>query len=163
VTIRPTPGCGSIPVSSGPASRIAELRLSAASTAAPGADVAVRSTLHVTADGARIITGPSMSKLLITQHGVVVGKSDAAQPDFAVPLALRAGAARPAQVLPTSVRMSGCPGAAGDQTRSPLAAGEYAIVAVLGYRLDPLNSGADGPQTGGAFYLVSAPAPITVR
>ncbi len=160
---RPLPGCGPIPVSSGPASSLAELRLSAASTAAGGADVAVRSALHVLADGQRIITGPSMSQLLITQRGEVVGKSDVAQPDLAVPLVLRAGADRPVQVLPASVRMSGCPAGAGADSRAPLPAGEYGIVAVLGYRQDSLNSAVDGGPGGRQFYLVSSPASITVH
>jgi hypothetical protein len=48
-----------------------------------------------------------------------------------------------------------------------LAVGRYAVVAVLGYELDPLNAAPDDgtapPQPGGrSFALVSAPAPITV-
>lgn len=163
MTAPPPRGCGSIPLSSGPASQIAQLHLSAPTTAAPGGQVTIRATVQVSADGQRIISGPSMSQLLITQHGAVVGKSDAQKADIAVPLTLRAGTTRPAQVLPTSVRMSGCPGGSGDRSSAPLPSGEYAIVAVLGYRLDPLNSGADAPQTGGLFYLVSRPAAITVR
>jgi hypothetical protein len=157
MTTAPLPDCGPVPVSSGPASQIVELRLTAPATTAPGAQVPVTATLQITADGQRIITGASMSQLLITHGGKVVGRSDAAQADLSVPLMLRAGATRPAQVLPTSVRMNSCDSA------TPLPAGEYAIVAVLGYRLDPFNSGVDGMHPGGPFYLVSQPAPITVR
>jgi hypothetical protein len=162
VTSPTSRSCGSIPASTGPASQLAELRVAVDTSAAPDATVSVRSTLHVRSDGQRIITGPS-SKLLITQHGVVVGKSDAAQHDLAVPLALRAGATRPVQVLPASIRMSGCPAQVGGHDRPPLSPGEYAIVAVLGYRLDPLNSAVDGGQAHGLFYLVSEPAAITIR
>jgi hypothetical protein len=154
--------CGAIPVSSGPASSLAELRVSASSTAAAGGTVTVQSALHVTSDGQRIITGPSMSNLLITRDGFVVGKSDAAQSDIAVPLVLRAGATRPVQVVPASIEMSGCAADVGGN-RPPLPAGEYGIVAVLGYRLDPLNSAVDGGPGGGQFHLVSKPAMITVR
>jgi hypothetical protein len=80
---------------------------------------------------------------------------------MAIPLPLKAGSARPAQALPSVVRLSGCPdGASG--ARSPLPPGKYDLIGIMGYRLDPFNSGFDGMQPGGQFEIVSQPVAITV-
>lgn len=152
-------GCGSVPASSGPAAAVATLRVSAPFTATPGAELAVRTTLQVRSDGPRIIVGPALSDLLVVRDGVVVGRSGGVRPQVLVPLALRGGTTRQVQVVPASVRMSGC-----GEGAAPLAAGRYELVAVLGYRQDALNSGADGARSPGGtqFQLVSDPVVVTV-
>jgi hypothetical protein len=112
----------------------------------------------------RVITSSALSAVLVLHDGRVVGRSIGKRaPD--VPLQLAAGVARPAQAVPTSIRMSNC---GPNNVSTALAAGHYALVAVLGYRLDPLNAAPAGGvmtrQAGGpAFALVSAPLPITVN
>ncbi|HEY2043933.1 MAG TPA: hypothetical protein VGH11_14740 [Jatrophihabitans sp.] len=169
--MNPGQGCGQLPVSSGPASSIAQVHLTGPATAAPGATISVQATLKVTTGGPRIVTGPSLSSLLITQGNRVVGKSGGARPDYLMPLPLPSGSVKPLQVVPTSITLTACASAAAGSGAAALPAGSYALVAVLGYHVDALNNAADGgpgpatgsnPATGGTFYLVSDPLPITV-
>jgi hypothetical protein len=153
--------CGELPSSTGPAADLAKLVLSAAASGHAGQQIAVTATVVVTADGQRVISVPNGSELLIILDGKVVGKTDQGGHGSEIPLILKAGTTRPGQALPQSVQLSGCP--TGAQTaRSPLPAGSYQLVGVLGYRADPFNSGVDGMQAGGLFQLVSEPLPIRV-
>ena len=150
--------CGAIPASSGPAAALAVLRITGPSSVHSGDTVPVRGSIHIEAAGARVITRPSTSRLLVVRDGVVVGETGNAQPDLDVPLVLAAGAVRPAQALPATVVMAAC--AVGTGAASGLPPGRYSIVAVLGYGQDRLNAGAG--DAGGSFALVSAPWPIAV-
>jgi hypothetical protein len=124
--------------------------------------------VHVRRDGPRIVTTSTRSQLLVVRDGRVVGTSPPSASRLAVPLPLRAGAVRPGQVVPETVRLSGCATAAGGSAE-PLPPGRYGIVAVLAYGQDALNSSAGGAvaadgASGGAgrFQLVSPPAPLVV-
>jgi hypothetical protein len=151
--------CGDVPVSSGPASDLATLQVSAPATASSGTLVAIQVSVAVHADGGRVITEPSRSLILVTRGDQVVGRVAEPERGLPVPLPLRAGTVRPAQVVPSSARLSGCPsGPSGE--RAPLPPGSYGIVAVLGYGQDRLNLAQRG--SGREFVLVSEPAPITV-
>jgi hypothetical protein len=153
--------CGQVPASTGPAADLVTLQLTAPSVGRAGTDISVRSVIDVHADGQRIITGPGMAEVVIAQQGKVVGRSSEARPDLAIPLVLKAGSVRPAQALPSMVQLSGCPdGASG--TRSPLPPGQYELIGIMGYRLDPFNSGFDGMRAGGQFEIVSQPVLVTV-
>lgn len=158
---RPEPAvsCGAVPASSGPASVVARLTVSAPSTARAGATVPVQPRIEVTNDAPRIITTSAASRILIIRDGRVVGAADAGSGQ-SVPLPLRAGTTRPAQVLPQSVRLVGC---TADKQAADLPPGDYALVGVLAYGGDPMNSAQDGGAGGRSFVLVSAPVPITVR
>ena len=153
--------CGQVPTSTGPAADLVTLQLTAPSVGRAGTEVSVRSVIKVNADGQRIITGPGRAEVVIAQQGMVVGRSFQARPDLAIPLLLKAGSTRPAQALPSVVRLSGCPDGAGG-TRSPLPPGKYELIGIMGYRLDPFNSGFDGMQAGGQFEIVSQPVQVTV-
>jgi hypothetical protein len=155
-------GCGSLPVSSGPLAQSARLTLKAPGTASPGQVVRVDATVTSPAGLPRVVTTPATSALLVVSGGSVVGRAlGGSGPD--VPLELTAGSTGPAQAVPTSVRLAGCDSAAGT---TPLPAGEYRLVGVLGYQLDALNEApadSSAPPTGNrSFVLISAPAPITV-
>jgi hypothetical protein len=160
-----------VPSSSGPAANLAKLSLKAPEIAASGATVPVTVTLRVLSDGIRIITTAAASDVLIVQDGRVVGRSAALRPHLAVPLQLRRGADRPAQVVPDTVRLAGCPAGSGadDAKRPALPRGRYSLVAVLGYGTDALNNAVDGPTASSSgvagqrgFELVSDPVPVTV-
>ena len=154
-----SPACGTVPPSSGPASAVSTLRVSAPVSAAAGTEVPVQVSVVVRTDGGRILTDASRSQLLVTKDGTVVGRARATGSALLVPLQLTAGAVRPAQVVPGSVRLSAC--ASGASTGSDLPPGQYGIVAVLGYGQDPFNAAPEG--SAGAFALVSDPAPLTVE
>jgi hypothetical protein len=151
--------CGTVPVSSGPASAVARLTVSAPSTARAGSSVPVESRIEVTNDAPRIITASTGSRILIVRGGRVVGASTGGSAP-AVPLPLRAGTTRPAQALPESVHLAGC---TVDAKGAELPPGEYALVGVLAYGGDPMNNAQDGGAGSRSFVLVSAPVPITVR
>jgi hypothetical protein len=151
-------GCGAVPPSSGPASAVAKLLLDAPRRAQAGASVTVTSKLRVFANGARILTAPSMSELLITRGNQVVGKSTELRPDYVVSLQLRTGVLSPAPALPSTIELSGCPAADGRRPRLP--AGRYGLVGVLGYHVNSLY-GTVSP-TMGPYTLVSEPAPVTI-
>jgi hypothetical protein len=154
--------CARLPVSSGPLSKLARVVVNAPRSGPAGQVVSVSSVIKISADGARVITSSASSDLLIVRDDRVVGRSGPLPERTDIPLPLKAGAARPGQAVPTSVRLSGCPTVAGGAA-APLPAGEYGLVAVLGYRLDPLNAAADGARAGGStFVLVSEPVTITV-
>jgi len=157
------PNCGRVPTSLGPAAATATLVLTAPATAAPGEAVAVTTTLEARADGDRIIATPATSRLLIARDGFIVGARRAAG-DGSVPLPLRARTSRPVRLLPAEIRLVGCPTGAGSGRALP--PGRYELVAVLGYRLDPLNASAEGAVPTGSqghpFTLVSWPVPITI-
>ena len=157
----PVAGCGQVPTATGPAAELVTLQLVAPSEGQAGTEVSVRSVITVHADGQRIITGPAMAEVVIAQRGVVVGRSSEVPPNMTIPLVLKAGSTRPAQAMPGTVRLSGCPDGAGG-ARSPLSPGRYELIGIMGYRLDPFNSGFDGMQAGGQFEIVSQPAQITV-
>ncbi|HEV7205399.1 MAG TPA: hypothetical protein VGN18_12380 [Jatrophihabitans sp.] len=142
-----------VPSTSGPASLGARLVITAPGSAAGGATLRVHGRVEVGSDAPRIVTVPARSQLLITRAGRIVVRSDGAA-DPEIPLVLRAGTSRPAQALPVSVRL-----ATPDEARLP--PGEYAVVGVLAYGSDPLQSAPTG-GTGRAFALVSDPVPITV-
>jgi hypothetical protein len=160
---RPTAAaCGSVPTSSGPLAELAQLSIKAPATASVGQVVPVSATVTSRSAVPRMITTPATSALLVVQGGRVVGRAlGGSAPD--VPLQLTAGAAQPAQAIPTSIRLDGC---GPDTGTTGLANGRFAIVAVLGYQLDSLNSAPEGgtapPPTGSSFALVSPPASITV-
>jgi hypothetical protein len=171
VTGQGLPSCGDVPSSSGPAANLAKLSLKAPETAASGATVPVTVTVQVLSDGIRIITTAAASDVLIVQDGRVVGRSAALRPHLAVPMQLRRGADRPAQVVPDTVRLAGCPAGSGadDAKRPALPTGRYSLVAVLGYGTDSLNNAVDGPTASSSgmagqrgFTLVSDPVPVTV-
>jgi hypothetical protein len=147
-------GCRQLPVSSGPASSVAELRVAVPGTVQSGGEVQAQVSLHVRHDGGRIVAVAARSQLLVVRGRDVVAVS-APGSTLQVPLQLRAGAVRRAQVVPDTVRLVGCAPAS-----QPLPPGRYGVVAVLGYGQDPLNAAA----AGGAhqFRLVSAPASLTV-
>ena len=171
-SIRPgggPPTCGPLPASSGPLAVLARLELDAPAAAQAGQEVRVSVTVRSTSDTPRVITTPATSALLVVRGDQVVGRAVGTAAAAQVPLQLPARASRPAQAIPESVRLVAC----ADSGTTELAAGQYAIVAVLGYQLDSLNTvpeGAvapprsSGPPTGArAFRLVSPPAPITVH
>lgn len=172
-SIRPgggPPTCGPLPTSTGPLATLARLELDAPATAAAGREVPVSVTVRSTSDTPRVVTTPATSALLVVRGDQVVGRTVGTAAAAQVPLQLPARAARPAQAIPQTVRLARCSGGAGT---TELAPGQYAIVAVLGYQLDSLNTVPEGavapprsstPPTGArAFRLVSAPAPITVH
>src|SRR4051812_40685585 len=152
--------CGSIPTSSGPAGDLATLQVSAPESGLSGGVIAVLVSVVVQADGPRVVTDPTRSLLLLTLGDQVVGRAADPAAGLPVPLPLRAGTVRPAQAVPGSMVLAGCPtGPAGE--RAPLPPGSYGVVAVLGYGQDQLNgTPAGGP--GGQFQLVSQPVWITV-
>jgi hypothetical protein len=149
---------------------VATISLQAPASAASGSTISVSTSLRALADGSRIITRPATSDLLIVSGALVVGRAGGLRSDLAVPLLLRRQGVRPAQVVPSSLRLVSCPRSAGASATgapsTPLPPGEYALVAVLGYTMDSLYSGADGgiPTPGAAtgFVLVSRPVPVRV-
>jgi hypothetical protein len=167
----PASSCRPVPVSTGPAADLVVVEASAPASAPSGATVPVRVSLHVRRDGPRIVTTTARSQLLVVRDGQVVGTSPPPASRLSVPLPLRAGAVRPGQVVPETVRLSGCATSAGGSVQ-PLPPGRYGIVAVLAYGQDALSSSADGgvgaraagPGAGSSrrFHLVSRPAPIDV-
>jgi hypothetical protein len=113
------------------------------------------------ASAPRVITTSASSALLVVRDGQVVGGTKGSSMT-AIPLQPNAGAAQPASAVPTSIRLDECAGTGGT---AKLAKGRYSLVAVLGYRVDSLNSAAaDAPAqaAGQTFVIVSAPAPLTV-
>jgi hypothetical protein len=161
-TPRATGPCGSVPTSSGPLADLARLELTAPATASVGEVVSVSAVITANSTTPRVITTPSTSAVLVVRDHRVVSRTQASAPQ--VPLQLSTGTARPAQVIPRSVRTIGCGGDAGTAGLTP---GRYALVAVLGYQLDSVNAApADGtvpPPTGErAFTLVSAPVSIVI-
>jgi hypothetical protein len=151
--------CRAVPVSTGPATDLVVLQVDAPASATSGAEVPVRVSLHVRRDGPRIVTTTARSEILVVHDGQVVAGSGTSDGRLAVPLPLRAGAVRPGQVLPGTVRLAGCATGAGGSAE-PLPPGRYGIVAVLAYGEDALNTSAGG--AGGRFQLVSRPVPLQV-
>lgn len=149
------------PASSGPASVVARLVITAPPSAAAGSRIRVRCRVEVRSDAPRIITGAAGSWLLITQGGRVVG-GVGPDADEQVPLPLRAGTSRPAQVLPETVRLVGAAESSESSEGPELPPGDYAIVGVLAYGGDPLGTGTGG-TVARPFTLVSSPVPISVR
>ncbi|MEP7092096.1 MAG: hypothetical protein ABI776_18485, partial [Nocardioidaceae bacterium] len=151
----PAAGCGTVPTSSGPLAGAARLEVSLPGPAAAGSDLRVSATVVGREPTARLVTTAGGSALLVTDGDRVVARADGVGAGGAVPLRLTRGARRPAQLLPAAVPLVGCGGA------GPLTPGRYAVVAVLGYRLDPLDSAVDGAPTtrdgGRTFVLVSQP------
>lgn len=149
----------SVPTSTGPLTGLARLTISAPTTGRPGDKVPVSARLEIFADGPRIITTPATSAVLLVRGRRVVGRSDPATSAADIPLVVRAGSRRVAQAVPGTVRLIGRTAHAGD-----LPAGDYALIGVLGYRLDPLNAAVDGgPLRPHGFSLVSDPALIYLR
>ncbi len=149
--------CGSVPVPSGPLTHAAEVVISAPASGRAGADLAVTSYVVARAAQPRVITVVASSAVLVLHDGVVVGRTGGSGTAL-IPLTLTAGGRRPAQAVPGSVRLRGCHGA--------LPAGRYELIAVLGYRVDSLNSATDGALTRRsgprAFTLLSAATPVVV-
>ncbi len=150
-----SPGsCPSGPqLSSGPAAGLVTVAATAVQAIGTDRVLAVTSQLLVGTDGPRIVLNPTRSSLQLRRDGVVVATA-AGVPGADVPLQLRAGAVRDAQVVPTQLPLRDCAG-------QPVEAGSYTLVVVVGYGGDPLNAGAAG--AGGSFALVSTPVPVTVR
>jgi hypothetical protein len=154
-------GFGTVPSSTGPLARLAELAISAPQIAAAGELVLVGVTIRVRSTGPRMITTPGSSALLVVSGDrVVAGRGGPARAG-AIPLNLRAGVVAPAQAVPVAVRLTA------DNESAPLAPGQYSLVAVLGYQTDSLNTGTDGgfapPTVARGFVLVSAPARLEVQ
>ena len=170
-TSAPAAECGSVPGSIGPLTHVARLTLSVPATAMAGDTVAASATVTSNALPPRVIAMPAASALLVVHEGVVVGvtrgTSTPATPEM--PLLLSGTGSHPAQALPRQVRLEACGSGA---AATALPAGQYSVVAVLGYRVDGFNAapaggapdtGAGVPlNTGPTFALVSAPAPLTV-
>lgn len=153
-------GCGEVPDSTGPLTDRAELTIAMPTSARAGEDVTIIASIRIASDAARVISSPADSAIFITKGGQVVGRSPGTAADYVVPIVVKAGAIRPAQALPTVVRMSGC---SREASEAPLPAGHYELVGVLGYRSDAFNAAAEGAHPQRKFVLVSAPVPITVR
>jgi hypothetical protein len=152
--------CGQVPGSTGPAAPLVTVRITAPTTAAAGATIAVQAMADVHADGPRIITVPAASRLLLTSNGGIVAESEPVPGPAAIPLPLAAGASRPLQAVPDAITLVGCRQADGSPG-TPLPAGTYDVVAVLGYGQDPLQNAAGGAAK--AFTLVSPPSSLTVH
>ena len=133
--------CGPVPRSSGPAAGLASVTLTVPVAGVGGSTLAVRATLYAAADGPRVITRSSLSRLLVVQDGAVLCGPSPSTPDQAVPVKLRKAASWPAQVLPSALTLTGVDAAHGQPISLP--AGDYEVVAVVGYSLDALNSSAD--------------------
>lgn len=159
------PECGPVPTSSGPLAHLARLSLEGPSSASAGASAQITTTVSSMDAAPRVIATPATSGLLVVRgNRVVGGVLGGSAPE--VPLQLSPGTASPAQTVPSSVRLVACNGG-GAGAEAALEAGRYSLVAVLGYRVDSLNSAPnDGPSlssTGGrGFVLVSAPAAINI-
>ena len=140
--------------STGPASRVATVQVSAPGSAPTGSRLSATATLVVTADSARVILHPATSGLALLRDDVVVAWAGGDVTNGTpVPMPLRAGTTRPAQVVPAQLALTGCDGHA-------LPAGSYVLRAVLGYGTDSLDAGTAG--TAGTFRLVSDPVPVTL-
>jgi len=158
------PNCGRVPTSLGPAAATATLVLTAPAIAAAGSSCC----RHHHPRGTR-------GRRPDHRHASHVAAAHCARPasssaqgarpvDGSVPLPLRARTSRPVRLLPAEIRLVGCPTGAGSGRALP--PGRYELVAVLGYRLDPLNASAEGAVPTGSqghpFTLVSWPVPITI-
>ena len=108
------------------------MRLTLPASGAAGSTLGVSTTLVVRSDAPRVVLNPATSGLVVLRGGAVV--ASAAGQGVAVPLPLRAGATKPAQVVPEALPLVGCDGA-------PLPAGRYTVRAVVGYGGDPLDAG----------------------
>ncbi len=141
--------------STGPASHTVRVHVSVPTTAVAGDRLVATTTLVVAGDSPRVILQPAGSGLALLRDDAVVawvgGEAVATSP---VPMPLTAGTTRPAQVVPTSLPLTGDDG-------EPLPAGRYVVRAVVGYGGDPLNAGAAGGS--GSFHLVSGPITVTLR
>jgi hypothetical protein len=145
----------------GPLATIADLLVQAPANAPAGASVRASVTVRVRSAGPRMITTPATSALLVLSGDRVMARADGATDAPAIPLIMRPGRVAPAQAVPDSVRLIAA------DTGTPLPPGEYALVAVLGYHNDPLNSAADVdrprlPTAARPFVLVSEPLPMDV-
>jgi hypothetical protein len=150
-----------VPSSTGPLAPLAELAISAPEAAPAGESVSVAVTIRVRATGPRMITTPATCALLVLSGERVVARRESSPGSAPIPLMLRAGAVAPAQAVPSTVRLSAVDAGA------PLPPGRYALVAVLGYRTDSLNTGTDDgfapPSIAREFVLVSEPVPLEIR
>lgn len=156
--------CDTVPPSSGPLTHAATLAVSAPASASLGKPASVTTTMTARVAMQRVITAPAWSALLLVRDGRVVARTLGAKSPADIPVQLRAGATTPAQAVPRSIMPVPCRSGASGR----LAAGRYDVVAVLGYRLDPLNAAPDATDLppyarGQKFALVSAPAPIELR
>lgn len=126
-------------VSTGAASRLVDVEVSVAPSAPAGQPLPVITTLVMSGEGPRIILRTKGSAVVVEHDGVVVESSRLAS-EGDVPLMLRAGARRGAQVLPDHVELRACDG-------TPLTPGSYRLWVVVAYGADPLNAGAaPGPS-----------------
>ena len=154
-------GLAALPPSTGPLAGLAELTVNAPGTAPAGEWLRVRVTVQIRSNGPRMITTPRTSALLVVSGAGAVARQGGLADSGAIPLILRAGTVAPAQAVPEAVRLSAADGG------PPLPPGSYALVAVLGYQTDSLNTRADGglapPLRARGFALVSAPVPLEVR
>jgi hypothetical protein len=137
----------------GPADGLLDVTVTTDPPSHGASTLAVTTLLVARADGPRIILQPAASALVLSRDGVVLAVADGI-PGVQVPLEVRAGATRPAQVVPTVLPLVDCDG-------RPLPAGTYTLVAVVGYGQDPLNGAAAGSP--GTFTLTSPPIPVTLR
>lgn len=124
----------------------------------------MRATISFSAPATRTVSVPGRSELVLLAGDRVVARESGASAAGEIPLIATAGAARPAQAVPSSIEITAC----GEHDRgAPLPPGSYRLAAVLGYRLDPLDSAVDAPSrpspTGQIFTLVSEPVPIRVQ
>lgn len=155
--------CGSMPTSTGPLATVAHLAINAPNSAPAGQAVPVSVTVTSRSAVPRVITVPGSSAVLVLQDNRVVGRAVGTARALRVPLSLTGGATQPAQAVPKSISLISCESTA----RDALVAGDYALVAVLGYQLDSLNAAPIGelasPPTGQrSFALVSAAVSITI-
>jgi hypothetical protein len=149
-------------VSSGPLARLAELLVQAPADVPASESLRVTVTVRIHSSGPRMITTSATSALLVLSGDRVVAKAEGVADAPAIPLNLVQGRVVRAQAVPDSVHLFAT------DTGEPLAPGHYALVAVLGYQNDPLNSAADVgrpriPNQARPFVLVSAPVSIGVR
>lgn len=154
------PTCGKVPTSTGPLADVARVSVGALGPARAGEEVSVRVTLEARSDTQRVILTSASSALLLVNGDDVVARTEGDRTAGQIPLRLVAGRTWPAQAVPASIRLESCRGG------RPLPAGQYAVVAVLGYEPDSLNTAADGaaarPTGSRSLQLVSAPQPITI-
>ncbi|MBV9870425.1 MAG: hypothetical protein JO214_07365 [Frankiaceae bacterium] len=156
--------CGAVPTSTGPLARAAHLTITVPAAASGGEVLPVTATVLSTSPLPRMITTPATSAVLLARDGVVVGRA-VGRPRPSIPLQLAGAGSKPAQAVPTSIRLVTC---GPPNATTPLPAGQYDVVGVLGYQLDSLNQApadsSGAPPTGGrSFVLVSAAASTTLN
>jgi len=124
----------------------------AASTAAAGSVLPVKTEITVLSDGPRVVARPQWSALEILGRGAVVARAvGTAGTD--VPTPINRGTTIPAQTVPSQITLTGCDG-------RPLAPGAYRLRALVGYGSDALNNASGG--SAGAYVMPSEPVDLTV-